>query len=277
MLKKLLKYDFRAVFKYWWIAAVTSLALSVLGGFCIRLLTSGRELPGVMYIFPTLSLVLVVIGYVAFMLLSLIWVYVRFYKNFYTDEGYLTFTLPVKRVQLLNSKLIMSVTTSMATGVVLVLSVLVMLGIGTSDQSFVREFVRNFQELRNMLGQELGWYMGLYAIESILFMILSASFATLFIFCCITFASIITKKAKILCAIAIYYVANGIMSFFIQMFTVFGLQSIMTWLQKLPDTGGGEKPVLALIFLVALLFMALFNALLYTLQYWMMDRKLNLS
>ena len=30
-------------------------------------------------------------------------VFVRFYKNFFTDEGYLTFTLPVSRKDLLLS------------------------------------------------------------------------------------------------------------------------------------------------------------------------------
>ena len=35
---------------------------------------------------------------------TLIFVFIRYYKNFFTDEGYLTFTLPVKRSTLLNAK-----------------------------------------------------------------------------------------------------------------------------------------------------------------------------
>lgn len=38
MLKKLLKYDLKAVFKYWWIAAISTLGLSVLGGFAVTVL-----------------------------------------------------------------------------------------------------------------------------------------------------------------------------------------------------------------------------------------------
>lgn len=277
MLKKLLKYDFLSVFKYWWIAAVSSLALSMLGGFCITILLSERELPSVAYLFPTLTLILVIISYVIFIFLSVILVHVRFYKNLFTDEGYLTFTLPVKRSQLLNSKLILSVTTIITTFLVCTLNIFAMLGIGFSEQIILKDIARGFRNLWNVLTHELGWYLALYSLEGILLIVLSVIFSTLFVFCCITFAAIITKKAKVLCAIAIYYVANGIFTFFVQIFSLFGIRSLMTWLSRLPETGGGEKPILALIFLGLLLFMALFNVLLYTLQYWMMDRKLNLN
>ena len=45
MLKKLLKYDFLATFKIWWIAAVTSLGLSFLGGYAVTLIRAPRDLP----------------------------------------------------------------------------------------------------------------------------------------------------------------------------------------------------------------------------------------
>lgn len=277
MLKKLLKYDFHSVFRYWWIAAISSLALSLLGSLCIKVLSANRELPLAINILSTLALILVFISYVAFALLSVILVYVRFYKNFFTDEGYLTFTLPVKRSHLLNSKLIMSTTTIILTVLVCAVNVTTMLCIGLSEHVFTKEFGQELQLLWKTLTEELGLYLALYALEGILLVVASVIFSSLFIFCCITFASIITKKAKVLCAIAIYYVANGVFTFFVQLFSVFGMQSLATWLSKLPDTGGGEKPVIALIFLGMILFIALFDALLYTLQYWMMDRKLNLS
>ena len=277
MLKKLLKYDFMSVFKYWWIAALSSLVLSLGGGWCITVLDSEKELPTAINIIAVLILILVIISYVAFILLSEILVYVRFYKNFFTDEGYLTFTLPVKRSQLLNSKLILSVVTLLSTILICILNVFVMLSIGFSEYIFSKPFWKEFGELWKMLTEELSWYLGVYTIEGIILLLLSFVFSALFLFCCITFASIITKKAKVLCAIAIYYVANGFFSFVFQIFYMFGLQSMMTWLSKLPDTGGGEKPVIALILLGLILFFALINVLMYTLQYWMMDRKLNLS
>ena len=50
MLKKLLKYDFQSVFKYWWIAALVSFVLSIGGGICIKLLGSEKILPEAIYI-----------------------------------------------------------------------------------------------------------------------------------------------------------------------------------------------------------------------------------
>ena len=38
MMKKLLKYDLRAIFKYWWIVALSSLGLSFIGGISLKIL-----------------------------------------------------------------------------------------------------------------------------------------------------------------------------------------------------------------------------------------------
>ena len=89
MLKKLLKYDFQSVMKYWWIAAISSLALSFVGGGCVSLLTREKELPDLVYPFIIFALILVILSFVVFYLMTFIFVFVRFYRNFFTDEGYL--------------------------------------------------------------------------------------------------------------------------------------------------------------------------------------------
>lgn len=275
MLKKLLKYDFKSVFKYWWIAALSSFVLAFAGGGCISILNNERELPLIVQPFTIIGLVLVIISFVVFAILSIILVYTRFYKNFFTDEGYLTFTLPVKRTQLLNSKLLMSVGTIFITSAVCVLNVLVMLCIGFADQIFTKIFWYDFEMVIKTIVNELGGYLIVYILESLLILLLSITFSSLFMFCCITIASIITKKAKVLTAIGIYYVANGVFSFATQLFMLFGISSISNWLSALP--AGSEHGVAALILLGILCLFGLFCALLYTLQYWMIDRKLNLS
>lgn len=275
MLKKLLKYDFQSVLKHWWIAAISSFVLSFVGGGCLSLLNSEKELPALLYPFAGFALILVILSFVVFYFISFIFVFVRFYRNFFTDEGYLTFTLPVTRAQLLNSKLIMSVATLFVTLLVYVLEILIVLCIGFSDAVFTPEF---WQELGNgiaLLWDNAGGYLIIYLLELLVLIILLFVFSTLFLFCCITFASIITKKAKVLVAIGIYYVANSIFSFVVQMFYLFGLTSLVTQISDLSMETG--MPVLALILLGIICFVAIFCALLYTLQYWMMDRKLNLS
>ena len=275
MLKKLLRYDFKPVLKYWWIAAVTSFVLSLVGGGFITPLAADNEPPVMVQVASVVVLILVVLGYAAFLLLSQILVFARFYKNFFTDEGYLTFTLPVKRTDLLNAKLILSATTTFVTAVVTVINVLVLLCVGFRDEVFTQKFFASVVKFISDMVQELGVYLIVYILEAFVLFVLSIIFSNLFIFCCITIASIITKKAKVLTAIGIYYVSNGIFTSVVQILYMFGITALSTWLYNLPDYS--ITPTILLILLCGILFMAIFCAILYTLQYWMIDRKLNLS
>lgn len=275
MLKKLLKYDFQSVFKYWWIAALISFVLSFGGGGCIALLNSGKDFPVMINVIAVLILVLVIISYVVSSILSTILVFARFYKNFFTDEGYLTFTLPVKRSALLNSKLILSTVTMLVTCIVCCIDILVMLCVGFAKEVFTSSFWFAVSHFIDSIITELGWYLVLYILAALILIVLATVFSCLFLFACITFASIIAKKARILIAIGIYYVANSIYSFAIQILYIFGISSLSHWLSDLP--AGWIHPVVLLLLLGILLFMAMFCALLYTLQYWMIDRRLNLN
>lgn len=275
MLKKLLKYDFQSVFKYWWIAALTSFVLSIAGGGCTSLLTTEKDLPTAVFILAVLGLSLVVISYVAFSLITMILVFTRFYKNFFTDEGYLTFTLPVKKSQLLNSKLIMSAVTILITDIILLIDIFAVILIGFFDQIFTKSFWQGISHLINELSTALGGYLFVYILELLILIVLFTILSCLFLFACITFASIITKKAKILTAIGIYYVVNGICSFILQILLMFGITSFSNWLLKLPESS--IQPVIALVLMGILLFITLFAVMLYTLEYWMIDRKLNLN
>jgi len=275
MLKKLIKYDFRAVIKYWWIAALSSVVLSIAGGWCISVFASEKELPEVLYLVATLVAIVAVLGLCAFSVLTIVFVYSRFYKNFFTDEGYLTFTLPVKRSQLLNSKLIASMMASGLTSLVIILDVAIAIFIGLNkyiEKDFFKEI---WDELVGEVIRETGFYAVIYLVEILLLVILFTLFSTLFVFCCITIASIIAKKAKIITAIGVYYVANSVFTFVLQMFWLFCFDSIGNWLYDIPKNL--TCPVYALIMLTGILFFGMCCGILYSLQYWMLDRKLNLS
>lgn len=277
MLKKLLRYDFKAVLKYWWIAALSSIVLSLGGGWCISIFNSEKALPEALYVVATLLMVVVVLGLVAFAILSTILIFTRFYKNFFTDEGYLTFTLPVKRSQLLNSKLIVSTVTTMLTSVILIFDILVMIVVLSREEIFTKEYWHSFVNdflLEFFRDECMGYYM-LWLVEALVLIVLLVIFSSLFMFSCITIASIIAKKAKVITAIGIYYVANSIFTFIVQMFWLFGIGSIEGWLWNLTEQDTAN--VISLIIFGLILFMSICCAVLYSVQYWMLDRKLNLS
>lgn len=277
MLKKLLKYDFKAVFRYWWISAISSVALALAGGWAISVIGSTKDLPVILYVVATIVSIIAIMGAAAFSLLTALFVYTRFYKNFFTDEGYLTFTLPVKRGQLLNSKIITSVAATNLTALVLIVDIFIALTVGIPDVLFDKQlWTQAIDELIRVIieGAGLGYFL-IYILEILVAFILISIFSTLFIFTCITVGSIITKKAKIITSIGIYYVANSVISFVVYMFWLFGFQSIFEWLCYLEESQQG--PVLALLLFGGILFVAALCGALYSLQYWMLDRKLNLS
>ncbi len=275
MLRKLLKYDFASVFKLWWIAALSSFGLSLLAGGCINVLNVGRNLPTVVDTSAAILLVLSVIGIVAFVLVSLVLVYVRFYKNLYTDEGYLTFTLPVKISEILNSKIILSLVTLAVSGFITCFDIFTMFAIGLPDQIFD---INNYEFLIEAFGElvkHTGWYLPVYIIEGIVLGILGVLFTQLLLFACITFASLITKKSRVITAIAIYYGVNCVLSFVVQMLTMFCIPVVFERLGLLEESM--LKWVLIIVLLCAIVFCFMCCVMLYVLQYWMMDKKLNLA
>ncbi len=275
MLAKLLKYDFKSLFKYWWIAAVTSLGLGVLAGSCFPVLLSEQEIPVILRISSVFVMIISFMGVGIFATFSIIMTFVRFYKNLFTDEGYLTFTLPVKRSHILNSKLISAVVLNSATYIVIILDIIIAISIGFGKEIYTIEAFKDVIDIVSSAVKELGVYLFVYILEVFLITIAFQFMYVLFLYICITIGSIITKKAKVITSIAIYYFANAIFSFVLQIFTMFGVASITEQFMELSEVL--IMPVIALIMLCVLAFVLMICAALYVLEYYMLDRKLNLS
>ncbi len=103
MLKKLLKYEWKDTKKLLLPLNLVIILITIVG--CILLSTRIFDTStGFLLAAPLLALYLLSI--IAFSFITLIYIYVRFYKNLFTAEGYLMHTLPVTRTQLFHSKLI---------------------------------------------------------------------------------------------------------------------------------------------------------------------------
>ncbi len=281
MLKKLLKYDLKSVFKYWWIAAVTSFGISFIGGIAISILRDAeseeslKEVPVILEVLATSAFPFVYLSFAVLAILTVILVFARYYKNFFSDEGYLTFTLPVKKTELINSKLITGALSSIATVLMIVVDVLFMLVVGFIDKIIEPEFWTDLFKYIGEIYKELGAYTFVYALEIIVISILATLFSNLFLYDCIAFASMLVKKAKVITAIGIYYVVNGAISAVFTVFSLFGIGTIIDSIAAMEKIA--LYPFVALIGLGFIAMTAMFIAILYVLQYWIVDRKLNLS
>lgn len=291
MFAKLMKHDTKAVFKYWWLAAVVSLLLALLGGFCMKI----ANVDYTKYeILPTLGMIGVVItriGLYLFPLFTTFLIVVRYYKHFFTDEGYLTFTLPVKKVTLLDSKIATSFIFSLMSSVLSYLNLFLIMLIGNPEIIGTDEMTYEF----SIFGLFLA--MGIFGVDSFAdFLDSTSSFAvpyiillvliavaaiivqTLFIYACITLASSIVKKHKVLTAVGLYYGASSIVTFLLLVFMIWGVFSTYDTAEITEGLSKTES-----LWFTFLLFVGVLGVLLvvigalYLLLTYLLDKKLNLE
>ena len=127
MLSKLLKYELRASGRI--LLPVYALLL-VTAGCCslfYKLAADHPYRPGVTStLFGLLNVVFWIFVVATGAITALLMIY-RFYKNYMTDEGYLMFTLPVNRHQLIWAKLLSALIYTAASAVAVTLSILLVL------------------------------------------------------------------------------------------------------------------------------------------------------
>jgi hypothetical protein len=275
MLRKLLKYDLKAMFRYWWIAAVVSLLMSTMGGFSLLINNIDRPVPEGLLVVTSLLSAMAFLSYTVMFVLSMVLIFLRFYRNFFTDEGYLTFTLPVHRHTLLNSKIISGMLLFLATTVVIGGGFFLMLAIVGHEYVFSVDFLKDIEEFFVTGMERMGIYFPVYILEAILLWVLSCGIFLMLLYTCITFGSVIAKKGKVIASIAIFYGSCNALSLMLFLSMILCIPNISYWMRDLTDKEG--YPLIALILLAIILLEALLCMVMYTLQYRMLKRKLNLS
>lgn len=304
MFGKLLKHDMRSVWRKWWILLIIVPSLSLAITLILRFFNSlGHSTDGSDMLFPTidpnaidmidsliivaLSLVLFfcVLGLIVSTVYTTILVFWRFYKNLYTDEGYLTFTLPVKRTAIHLSKTVNALFWHVAHAVLLLfcLSMIALFAPAAEPgKFFINPTVfREMGELISIIWKEIGAWFILYAVELLLLAVLQVTFTVVLIQFCITFAAMLVKKAKLLLGIGIYYVVNATISFVLRCCVGFGGGILVTGFVELAGkaltTEAEACGAIALILLLVCVVSALLTSVAYCATQNCMDRKINLA
>ena len=105
MLKKLIKYDLKDLFN---VSYIFYILVFIMALICNLLENFGDNIL-IIYLFSgfiELGLIVLLISLIAFSFFKIV---SKFYNDFYTDEAYLTHTLPVSRLELFLSKFISSI------------------------------------------------------------------------------------------------------------------------------------------------------------------------
>ena len=121
MLGKLMKHEFRATARIMLPVMGAMMALALLANLSIRGLAGNLSDVPMLKILFTLIIIFFGAAVIATVVMSLVIMVSRFYRNLLKDEGYLMFTLPVSVHELIWSKLIVSLVWFLATGLLIFL------------------------------------------------------------------------------------------------------------------------------------------------------------
>ena len=213
MLGKLLKHEWKKVWKVPTLLICILMIIAALAGLTFMLPAWDKEWIGLslsgfaMFMVFYLALIVVSTGIT-------IYFAVRYYKNMFTDEGYLTNTLPVSARSLLISKTITVSAWNLIASVAVVVSIIVFLGITilslmAKDGSVAREFVEAFfdaaRAVPEIMDKLYSGGLGIFCVSMILMMLATVFGDAMMIIGAVTLGQMF-RKHRILGAVGAYFV-----------------------------------------------------------------------
>ena len=171
------------------------------------------------------SMVAVFMGIMASIFMTVIVAVIRFYKNLFTAEGYLTFTLPVTPAQHITVKLLGAVIFELISVFTILLS-LVIVSAGDVLVEVIKAAVYLISRFFNEAGAEIATHFVFYAIEALIMFAISSVFGILVYYTCISIGQMARKNRVFMAVLAYfgYYMIMQILStVFMVVFTVLEL------------------------------------------------------
>lgn len=220
MLGKLLKYEWKGY------CSPFLILLAVLGGTtvltCGVILTINPKYDESIAWYSMMALILSIFlyyfGLIGCMLGTTLIIAIRFFKTCYTDQGYLTHTLPVSARQILNAKIIASILVyvlmmlAVASTVYLIFEVAAhhILSLVPGDYEEVRRvFIRELSNLFNSFEDEMGISFAAYILYMVFYFIVSISANIVEVLGCVSLGQLYAKHrvvGAILAYIAVQFI-----------------------------------------------------------------------
>lgn len=189
------------------------------------------------------SAVLIGVAIMASLMVTLIFICYHFYRSFLSDEGYLTFTLPVKTRDLLWSKLLSGMLWMLINGVVVMVALLIYSVFGTTTNTLINTEVLNaFRTFFTDLLPQAAQYISipLMIVECVVVGILALAAQLLQVYFAIIIGGQVAKKHRILAAIGMYLLINmgvGIISSVFMSLVTFGEGAMRIALNSAQEVG----------------------------------------
>lgn len=259
MLGKLLKYDFRSMWKQFsviWPAALVP-------AFINRFTVFGIHNPGGSVFGEWMGVVSMgLFGGVCFtmVILSAVFVLTRFYKGLLGDEGYLMHTLPVHSWQLVLSKLICALATTVVNGIVGILAMFLMMPLDW-DELFDTQV---WQAVFHNLAQQPDIILYFLEFFLLLLVMCAAIFMTLYLAMAIGH---LFSKRRILMSVAAFFGLNILDSIIT---SSLHNMNALNWLYGMDLSDHAD-------FWMGIVLLLIPTAIMFLLTSWILTHKLNLE
>lgn len=215
MLGKLLKHEWKAVWKVPTLLIGILLLLAFASGLTFALPIWDSEWIGL----PLSGIMLILLFYVTMIGVSLgitIYFAVRYYRNMYTDEGYLMHTLPVTPRQLLGSKIITMSSWNLI-GVIAEIVSFIVFGsvafttLAAREGRFAADVLEGIAELRDIWSTPFFEGFGAFCVAIVCMLLTSAVSGTMMVIGAITLGQMV-RGHRVLGAIGAYFAINAVFS-----------------------------------------------------------------
>ena len=282
MLGKLMKYEWRGL------RLPLLIMLGILGGTtllaCIIIFTINPKMDDVTAGLTVMSLLLCFLlyyfGIIGCSVGTMLIIAIRFYKTTYTDQGYLTHTLPVESGTLLAAKTITSVLCYLAMLAGILATVLILLGanythVGSYDRIFLeRQVAELLSDLSESFREEYGISFGAFVTFYIIFMVVACISAIMTVLGCVSLGQLFTKH-RIIGAIIAYFCVMSIQQF-VSYLAMLPTYSKMLRAEALSET----IPLFEVIsptMIISLLWAVAVSVIMHIINLHMMTKRLNLE
>ncbi|MBW7573252.1 hypothetical protein [Caproiciproducens faecalis] len=266
MLKKLLKYEIEATARIFLPMYALLIVFALINKFFIAVNADYLKIPQV------ISATLFVAIIVGICVMTLVVTIQRYNKNLLSDEGYLSFTLPVKTHTHIDCKMIVSLMWAVLSVLTSLVSILVL---AANDKTMVtiQQVFIDCINLLNKVGP--GGYMIL--LESLVLMVIGVLSQVLSIYAAITIGNL-SSKHKILLGIGAY-LGFGVIEQIITSVLASSFEgTISRYFESLRLAAVSDQVLAAQYVLLALvIYMFVFGAAYYFLTNWLLKKKLNLE
>ena len=278
MLAKLMKYEWKAIWRVFLIINAFTVFVTILGVITMNLIVTDN--PAMMEDELSIVVVLIFMLYYATIIgvsfAIIIYSGVRFYKNLYTDEGYLMHTLPVTNRQLIFSKLTIHSIAVIITQILVLCSIgallLPLFAVLLEDPSISISYM--WSEFVNLCQNELNISIPGFVLSCIGSTIIGVFSSVLMIYCAISLGQTFQKHkvmGSILCYVGIYFLQQTLTTILMMP------QMLVSMRADGMSASFNFARYMNNIFLFSIVICLITGIIFYFITSYMMNKKLNLD